>query len=162
MRRGLGSEHPFCDKIQIVITFLFFIVWAIDSLSYITVGFSTVLLCALTFPLLFVGTIFSSVFSFYLIEKSHETVFEQFNGPPKLVDYSVYAWVRHPMYLGILLFCAAFLFINISLVSILIWFAFFVLYDRMATFEERKLIEILGERYIEYQHQVSKWLPGCH
>jgi len=63
------------------------------------------------------------------------------------------------MYLGILLFCLAFLFITISLVSIGIWIAFFLFYDRMATYEEKSLIQILGEEYTAYQKRVSKWLP---
>jgi protein-S-isoprenylcysteine O-methyltransferase Ste14 len=64
------------------------------------------------------------------------------------------------MYLGILLFCLAFIFISVSLVSIVIWIGFFVFYDRMATYEEKSLIEILGESYVAYQKRVSKWLPG--
>jgi protein-S-isoprenylcysteine O-methyltransferase Ste14 len=64
------------------------------------------------------------------------------------------------MYLGTLLSCLAFIFISISLVSIAIWIAFFVFYDRMATYEEKSLIEILGEPYTAYRKQVSKWLPG--
>jgi len=114
---------------------------------------------------------FSSVFRrndtvfvpcFYLVSKSHKAVLEQVHGPPQLVDSGVYAWVRHPMYLGTLLFCLAFLFISVSLVSIVIWVAFFIFYDRMATYEERSLIEILGEEYTSYQKRVSKWLPRLH
>ena len=58
------------------------------------------------------------------------------------VDSGVYALVRHPMYLGILLFCLAFISISTSLVSIEIWITFFVFYDRMAAYEEKSLIEI--------------------
>jgi protein-S-isoprenylcysteine O-methyltransferase Ste14 len=64
------------------------------------------------------------------------------------------------MYLGILLFCAAFLFVSASLVSVGIWIIFFVFYDRIATYEEKNLIEILGEPYKAYQKRISKWLPG--
>jgi protein-S-isoprenylcysteine O-methyltransferase Ste14 len=30
-------------------------------------------------------------------------------------------------------------------------------YDRMATYEERDLIRILGEQYLNYQKRVPKW-----
>jgi protein-S-isoprenylcysteine O-methyltransferase Ste14 len=159
MRHGLGSEHPLCDKIQLLMLILFFAVWGIDSLSFFMFRYSTIIIEALTFPILVAGTIIFVSLSFYLISKSHKAVLEQVQNPPKLVDSGVYAWVRHPMYLGTLLFCVAFLFISVSLVSILVWIAFFIFYDRMATYEEKNLIDILGEQYTGYQKKVSKWLP---
>ena len=78
---------------------------------------------------------------------------------PKFVDSGVYAVVRHPMYLGTPLFCLSFLFISFSLLSIGIWVAFFIFYDKMATYEEKDLVRILGEEYIAYQKRVSKWFP---
>jgi protein-S-isoprenylcysteine O-methyltransferase Ste14 len=162
MRRGLGSEHPLCDRIQSLMLILFFAMWGIDSLSFFMLGYSTVIFQALAFPVVFAGTLVFLCLSFYLIAKSHKVVLEQVHDPPELVDSGVYAWVRHPMYLGTLLFCLAFLFISVSLVSIVIWTAFFILYDRMATFEEKSLIEILGEQYTAYQKRVSKWLPRLY
>jgi len=159
MRHRVGSEHPLCDRIQLVMLILFFAAWGIDSLSFFMFGYSTVIFEALAFPVLFTGTIVFLCLSFYLVSKSHKAVLEQVHDPPELVDSGVYAWVRHPMYLGILLFCLAFLFISVSLVSIVIWIGFFIFYDRMATYEEKSLIEILGESYIAYQKRVSKWFP---
>jgi len=63
------------------------------------------------------------------------------------------------MYLGILLFCLGFFFISPSLLSFGVWLAFFVLYDEMATYEEKNLIRILGEEYVAYQKRVPKWFP---
>jgi protein-S-isoprenylcysteine O-methyltransferase Ste14 len=116
----------------------------------------------LDFPLLLAGTILLCGFSSYLISKSHKRVFGPVNYKPKLVDSGVYAWVRHPMYLGIWLFCAAFLSVSTSLISIVIWIVFFIFYDRMATYEEKSLIGILGEQYMAYQKRVSKWFPGVY
>ena len=160
MRHCLGSEHPLCDRIQLLMLILFFVVWGTDSLGFLVFGYSTVVFGALAFPMLAAGTLVSVCPSFYLVSKSHKAVLEQVSDPPKLVDLGVYAWVRHPMYLGTLLFCLAFLFISVSLVSIVIWIAFFIFYDRMATYEEKSLIAMLGEQYTSYQKQVSKWLPG--
>ena len=160
MRHGLGSEHPLCDRFQLLILLTFFVVWGIDTLSFFVWGYSTVIVQAITYPLLLAGAAVSVFLSFYLVSKSHKAVLEQVVDPPKLVDSGVYAWVRHPMYLGTLLFCLAFLFISISLVSIGIWITFFIFFDRMATYEEQSLIKILGEPYTSYQKRVSKWLPG--
>jgi protein-S-isoprenylcysteine O-methyltransferase Ste14 len=159
LRHGLGSEHPLCDRIQPLMLILFFVMWGIDSFSFFIFGYSTVIFQALTFPLLFTGTILFLGLSFYLVSKSHKAVLEQVHDPPQLVDSGVYAWVRHPMYLGTLFFCLAFIFISVSLVSIAIWIAFFIFFDRMATYEEKSLVGILGEAYIAYQRRVSKWLP---
>jgi protein-S-isoprenylcysteine O-methyltransferase Ste14 len=160
MGHGLGSEHPLCDRIQLLMLILFFVVWGADTLGFFVLGYSSVIAQAITYPLLFAGTVISLCLSFYLVSKSHKAVLEQVQDPPKLVDSGVYAWVRHPMYLGILLFCLAFMFVSFSLVSIGLWLAFFVFYDRMTAYEEKSLIEILGEQYTAYQKRVSKWLPG--
>jgi protein-S-isoprenylcysteine O-methyltransferase Ste14 len=162
MRQGLGSEHPLCDKVQLLMVIMFFVVWGIDFLDFFMFDYSTVIFQALTFPPLLIVTILSLILSSYLVSKSHKAVLEQVQDPPQLVDSGVYAWVRHSMYLGTLLFCLAFIFISGSLVSIGIWIAFFVFYDRMATYEEKSLVEILGEPYIAYQKRVAKWLPGVH
>jgi protein-S-isoprenylcysteine O-methyltransferase Ste14 len=160
MRHGLGNEHPLCDRVQLPMVIMFFVIWGIDSLGFLMFGYSTVIFQALIFPPLLIGTILSLVLSFHLISKSHKAVLEQVQDPPQLVNSGVNAWVRHPMYLGILFFCLAFMFVSVSLLSIGIWIAFFVFYDRMAAFEEKSLIEILGEPYIAYQKRVAKWLPG--
>jgi protein-S-isoprenylcysteine O-methyltransferase Ste14 len=159
LRHGLGSEHPLCDRIQLLFLISFFVVWSIDSFSFFFLGYSTIIFQALTFPLPFAGMILFLGISFYLVSKSHKAVLEQVTNPPKLVDSGVYAWVRHPMYLGTLLFCLAFVFFSASIASIVILVVFFIFFNRMATYEEKSLIGILGEEYIEYQKRVSKWFP---
>ena len=159
MKQGLGAEHPLCDKMQIFMVILFFIAWIVDFFGFFTFEYSAVILDVVTVPPLIVGTILFLFFSYFLISRSHKVVLEQVNDPPKLVDTGIYAWVRHPMYLGILLFCFSFLFISLSLIALGVWFIFYVLYDRMTIYEEKKLIEILGDQYKQYQKKVSKWLP---
>jgi len=162
MRHGLGSEHPLCDKIQPLMLILFFTVWGIDTACLFIFGYSAVIFTALAFPALFAGTIVFLGLSFHLVSKSHKAVLEQAEASPKLVDSGVYAWIRHPMYLGTLLFCFAFLLIGFSIVSFAVWIAFFIFYDRMATYEENSLTEILGEEYTAYKKRVSKWVPGIY
>lgn len=159
MRHGLGSEHPLCDRIQLLLLILFLGVWSIDNLGFFISGYSTVIVQAFNFPLLLVGTALFLILSFYLISKSHKAVLEQTNSPRVLVDSGVYGWVRHPMYLGTLFFCLAFIFVSVSLISIPILVIFVIFYDRAASYEEKSLIEILGEQYILYQKRVSKWIP---
>jgi protein-S-isoprenylcysteine O-methyltransferase Ste14 len=159
-RSGLGSEHPLCDKIQLIMIILFLIVWGLDSLSYYIFGYSTVLVGLISFPLLILPAILFLVLSVYLVAKSHQIVFGRTENHPTLIDSGVYAWVRHPMYLGILLFCLSFFFLSPSLLSLGIWIAFFIIYDKMTIYEEKDLVKILGKEYISYQNRVSKWFPG--
>lgn len=156
----MGSEHPLCDRIQLLIIVLFFVAWGVDIVCFFMFGYSTVFFDVFSFPWLLAGTVLALGISFYLVSKSHKAVLEQVRDPPVLVDSGVYAWVRHPMYLGTLLFCLALIFVSVSLVSIVVLVGFFVFYDRIATYEEKSLIEILGERYVDYQKRVSKWIPG--
>ncbi|RLI46288.1 hypothetical protein DRO69_03465 [Candidatus Bathyarchaeota archaeon] len=158
-KTGLGSEYPHCDQIQLIVIILFFVVWAIDSLSFFVFRYSTVLAGLLSLPVLLLPAILSLGFGLYLIAKSHKAVFGEITDQPRLIDSGVYSWVRHPMYLGILLFCLGFFFISPSLLSFGVWLAFFILYNKMATYEEKDLIRILGEEYIAYQKLVPKWFP---
>ncbi|UCD95749.1 MAG: isoprenylcysteine carboxylmethyltransferase family protein, partial [Candidatus Bathyarchaeota archaeon] len=155
---GLGLEHPLCDSIQLLMLILFFLVWGIDSLSHYLLGISTVLIESTALPYLFLPALFAIAFSVYLLRKSSEAVFGE-TAPKErtLLESGVYSLVRHPMYLGVLIFCVAFLFAVLSLAALVAWIAFFVAYDRMTVFEERDLIRIYGRSYIAYQQRVPKW-----
>lgn len=155
----LGSEFPHCDQIQLIMIVLFFLVWAIDSLSFFIFSYSTVLVGLISLPVLLLPAILSLGFGLYLTAKSHKAVFDEITDQPRLIDSGVFSWVRHPMYLGILLFCLGFFFISPSLLSFGVWLAFLILYDRMSVYEEKDLIRILGEEYIAYQERVPKWFP---
>ncbi len=153
----LGSEHPLCDSIQLMMLICYFVVWGIDSFSYFVFGVSTVLIGFISFPLLMLPAILSWSFGIYLSLKSHEAIFGETTSQPKLADSGVYSWVRHPMYLGTLLFCLGFLFIEFSLLSSGVWIAFFIFYDRMAVYEEEDLSRMFGEDYSNYRRRVPRW-----
>jgi protein-S-isoprenylcysteine O-methyltransferase Ste14 len=158
-RHGLGSEHPLCDRIQLIMLVLFLVVWGIDSLSFIIFGYSTVLVNVVSFPALLLPSFASLGFGMYLVAKSHKAVFGQAHVQPKFLACGVYSWVRHPMYLGILLFCLAFFFASSSLLSMGVLLGFFIFYDKMAAYEEKSLTQILGEEYVAYKKRVPRWFP---
>ncbi|MCW4045405.1 MAG: DUF1295 domain-containing protein [Candidatus Bathyarchaeota archaeon] len=159
-RTGLGAEHPLNDTAQAVFLAAFLVVWGLDSFVF---RFSTVL--AGLVPLLI--RLFFGVFSFsvglYFVAKSEAAVFGKTLvgriGEPKFIASGVYARVRHPMYLGSLLFLLGFFLATLSVLSLLVWVGFLIFFDKMATYEERDLVRILGEQYLNYQRQVPKWLP---
>jgi len=158
-RVRLGSEHPLCDSIQLVMLISYFAVLGIDSSGYLVFGVSTVFVGFTSYPLLLLPAFLLSSLGIYFALKAHEVVFGKMIGQPKLVDSGVYSWVRHPMYLGTLMFCLGFWFIMPSLLSFGVWIAFFILYDGLAAYEEEDLIRALGREYINYQNRVPKWCP---
>ena len=153
-----GDEHPLCDSVQLIMTTLFFAVWIGDSFSHFVFGWTTIVDLAFL-PLRFLFAVATASIGVYLGVKSHAAVFGEAADEPKLVDTGVFSWVRHPMYLGTLLFCLAFFFAMPSLLSLAVWIIFFILYDKMTAYEERDLIQKLGEEYIDYQERVPKWIP---
>jgi protein-S-isoprenylcysteine O-methyltransferase Ste14 len=155
----LASEHPNCDTIQLVMLVLFFVVWIADALSYFIFSFSTILIGLALLSVRLILSFITFCVSLYLMAKAHKSVFDEKTGKPRFIDSNVYSLVRHPMYLGTLLFCLAFFFAMPSLLSLIVWIGFFIFFDKMATFEENELEKILGDEYISYQKRVSKWIP---
>ncbi len=154
-RNVLCVEHPYCDSLQLVMVTLFFVVWGLDSFVF---NYSTLLAELVPLALRLFLALLSSSFGVYLSAKSLKLVFGE-EAEPKLIKSGVYSWVRHPLYLGTLMFCLGFFLASLSLLSLGVWIVFFLFYDKMTTYEEEDLIRILGEEYIAYQKRVPKWIP---
>ncbi|MFH0848963.1 MAG: isoprenylcysteine carboxylmethyltransferase family protein, partial [archaeon] len=155
-RTGLGAEHPYCDRVQILMILLFLVVWGTDSL---VLNYSTFLVRLIPLILRMALSILSLGAGGYLAAKSHGLVLHRADDERKLADSGVYSLIRHPMYLGTLVFFLGFFFAISSLFSLVILILFFVIYDWMATYEENSLVRLLGEEYAAYQKRVPKWFP---
>jgi protein-S-isoprenylcysteine O-methyltransferase Ste14 len=77
----------------------------------------------------------------------------------RLVDYGIYKHVRHPAYLGTLLFSIGIPLIFSSLYGFLLMLALFPCYLYRIKFEERMLLEKLGDEYREYTKKTKKIIP---
>jgi protein-S-isoprenylcysteine O-methyltransferase Ste14 len=153
-RHGVGAENPINDRAQVVFVLVFFIIWGIDSFL-LRFGLNLLGLISLfiSVPL----GIISFMVGVYFVRKSEAVVFSNKEG--KVIDTGVYGKVRHPMYLGTLLILLGFTIATLSILSLIVWIAFFIFLDRMATYEEKDLTGILGQQYVEYQKKVHKWIP---
>jgi len=89
-----------------------------------------------------------------------------------LVTLGVYRRVRHPQYLGVILFTAALTSKSIWILlhtfgigflspqlTLLLWFPMVVAYIGLAVFEERHLKELHQEAWVEYKNRVGFLLP---
>ncbi len=77
----------------------------------------------------------------------------------ELVTDGIYAWVRHPQYLGLFMIIVALLVQWPTLITLFMAPVLFLAYRRLAKQEERELLERFGELYAEYQARVPAFLP---
>jgi protein-S-isoprenylcysteine O-methyltransferase Ste14 len=76
-----------------------------------------------------------------------------------LVTDGLYATVRHPQHLGIVIWTFGFAFWNSRPIDFIAWFIVVYGFLMLALSEERKLTEDLGERYTAYQGSVPFMIP---
>ena len=139
--------------LQIVCFIIFFAVWIIDSFILNLSTFASFFPSALRIPsslcIIAVGSI--------LVGKAHRVLFKKKSRG--LITTGIFARVRHPMYLGIILIYLGYMLGTMSLLSILPWLLIVYLYAKMADHEERVLEEQFGKEYLEYKRRVPKWIP---
>ncbi len=156
VRHGIGDEHPQAHVIMIFCAILFITIWILDSfLFHISIGLTknnNLLLRLVLF-------LFITILSVKLGMSSHKDIFDHPKDSSSLVTNGVFSYIRHPMYLSILLIKLAFVLLTMSLVSIIPWVISVLLYDKVASYEERELEKILGKEYVEYKKKVSRWIP---
>jgi protein-S-isoprenylcysteine O-methyltransferase Ste14 len=76
-----------------------------------------------------------------------------------VIDVGIFAYVRHPLYLGILLIYLGFVLGSFSILSFVSFGLIFFVYNNLAIFEEKDLERMFGEEYLEYKKRVSRWFP---
>ena len=155
-REGWAAEHPRCDTIQNGMILVFLGVWVIDSfvLNLTTLGMLLPQATRLfvTVPLFVIGV--------YLAKSSHDTIFNDEDGKQVLMVTGVYRMCRHPMYLGVVVILLSLSVYSFSMASMTLVAGLFTFYNRFATYEEERLVELFGDEYREYQSKVSKWIPS--
>ncbi len=153
----IDREHRLWDGFQLVYAVLYLLTWLIDSFFLKMTTFladDALLLARLA---CFVIVMVPAVVLGYL---SHELLFGGDGKPPdKVVDSGILGRVRHPMYLGTLLAYLAIFLTTLSVACFVLFLIIVVIYDLAASFEEKQLIKLFGEEYLQYKKRVKKWLP---
>ena len=131
----MGAEHPLNDKVQVIFLVVYLGVWGLDSFIFrFSTVFADVIPVFVRLPLV----ILLLIVGIYLIGKSETAIFGRTlvgrTGKPKFITTGVYAWVRHPMYLGSLLVLLVFFLATLSLLSLLVWIGLFIFFDRMTIY----------------------------
>lgn len=76
-----------------------------------------------------------------------------------LATTGVYAWIRHPQYVGFVLVMFGFLLQWPTLLTVAMFPVLVFMYWRLALFEEREVLAEFGERYEGYMREVPAYFP---
>ncbi len=153
-RFGIEALHS--HLIQGFSVIVFITVWLLDSLVF---SFSTVMNSFFPWIVRLILFIIFITVAFAFIRTSTTILFKHPENKDDLITDGLFGHVRNPMYFGVLLIYLACIFLSISLISIAIWIIIIVIYDKLATFEGKKLEELFGQKYLEYKEKVPKWIP---
>lgn len=96
---------------------------------------------------------------FYYARNSMRMIFGKKQDKPQVVDQKVYKKVRHPMYLGALLFYLGMAIIMYSLPLFIMFLIIFLFYNYIARHEEKLLLNRFGNDYKEYMKTTRRWIP---
>jgi len=152
----LGIEAPHSHLKQGLCFIVFTTVWILDSLVF---SFSTVLNSFIHWIFRLILFIIIFILGYVFIRASHNVLFRRSENKNDLITNGILGHVRHPMYFGVLLFYLACLFLSISLISVAIWAVIIIIYNGLATYEEKQLELLFGQEYLEYKEKVPKWIP---
>ena len=153
---GIGAEFPYSHVIEILLIIFFIFSWLIDVYIFkLHISYGIFLIDLFRY----IGFVSILIFSMYLLKKSSKVITPKVYNSKLLLSDGIFQFVRHPMYLGIILIYLSFVILNLSLIMLIAWIFIFLILNMMASYEERRLEEIFGQEYLDYQKVVSKWIP---
>jgi protein-S-isoprenylcysteine O-methyltransferase Ste14 len=81
------------------------------------------------------------------------------DGSQTVVDQGIYARIRHPQYLGLMLIAIGMVCGWATLTNIIMLPIVCVMYHRLAVKEENMLIEEFGDAYVAYMKKTKRYIP---
>ena len=150
-----NGEHPYGDAGQLILLGLFLVIWVGDSFF---VHNSTFLAnyVPLFLRLIILGLALAAAF---VLIKSGHVVVTHGERPTAVVVTGAFQYIRHPLYLGCLLFYLGLACATASLWSLALLGVIFLFYNYIAGYEEKLLEAKFGESYRIYKKKTGKWLP---
>jgi protein-S-isoprenylcysteine O-methyltransferase Ste14 len=149
------GEHPYGDLGQLLLLILFLIIWVGDSF---VLGASTFLANYLPLSLRLLVAALALAAAIFLV-KSGYVVVSHGRAPRDLMVTGVFRYVRHPLYLGCIMFYFGLAVSTASLLCLAFLAGIFLFYNFIAGYEELLLEARFGEDYRSYQQKTGKWLP---
>ena len=155
-RKDLAGEYRWGDTGQIILLFIF-IIGVISDLFLLKISdswqnvFPWYFRIVLFIPLLFLA--------WYFIDRSHKIVFQQVRDDLILINTDVFNIIRHPMYFGSILTYLGFVVLSFSIIALMLFVIIVIFYFYLCRYEEKILIEKLGNQYKDYMKKVPMLIP---
>ena len=150
-----NGEHPFGDSGQLILLFLFLLIWVMDSFL---LKISTFLSDDISLYIRLIIFVLILVTAVYLIRSGHAVV-SHGQRPSGVVSTGAFRYVRHPLYLGSIMFYLGLAVSTASLFSLVLVVLIFIFYNFIASYEEKLLEDRFHEEYRNYKIKTGKWLP---
>jgi protein-S-isoprenylcysteine O-methyltransferase Ste14 len=155
-RKDLAGEHPFGDTGQLIFLIVFLVVWIGDSFI---LRFSTFTAQHVSLFLKLPVGVLSLCLAGYLAQQGMKIVFGEERTVPAVIAKGVFKLVRHPVYLGCILFYVGLVMFTFSLSSAVVCIAIIGFYHHISKYEERILLSKFGDKYKQYMESVPMWIP---
>ncbi len=139
---------------QISCLIIFIIILVLDSFVF---NFSVGITGYVSFWIRLIGALVLIVFAIIIMRSAEKMLFHE--TPSGIIDSGVFGYVRHPLYLGVLLIYLGFVFGSFSMLSLFTLLCIFFVYNYLANFEEKDLERMFGEEYLQYKKRVPRWFP---
>lgn len=81
------------------------------------------------------------------------------DGKGQLVTTGLYAYVRHPQYIGFLLITLGMNIMWLTIITLAMWPVLVIVYYKLAKTEEKDAEAEFGEEFREYKRRVPGWIP---
>jgi protein-S-isoprenylcysteine O-methyltransferase Ste14 len=149
------GEHPFGDAGQLILLGLFLVVWAGDSFF---LHRSTFVSDYVPFSIRLVILALALITGVYLFMSGHVVVRHE-ERPATVLSTGAFRYVRHPLYLGAILFYLGLTVSTASVFSLALLVIIFLFYNYIASYEERLMEIKFGEDYVSYKKRTGRWVP---
>jgi protein-S-isoprenylcysteine O-methyltransferase Ste14 len=155
-RNDVAGEHPFSDTGQLIFLFIFLAVWIVDSFIFRYSTFiSKYISIFVRIPLIILILCAAG----YLAKKGMDVVHGKAETESGVFKNGVFGLVRHPVYLGSILFYLGLLASTLSIFAAIIWIAIVIFYHYISKYEEKLLLNKYGKDYEAYKQSVPMWIP---
>ena len=152
----LTGEHRLGDTGQLILLLIFIVIYITDTFIY---QYSTFLDPKVPNYIQVPLAILIWAAGATLAYRGMRMVFGSKNRSPGVISSGVFSIVRHPIYLGAILFYLGMVVISLSIASAALFVIIVAFYISIARYEEKILTREFGDAYIQYRQRTGMLFP---
>ena len=152
----LTGEHRWGDTGQLILLAMFLGIWISDSFIF---HYSTFLVEVVSNYIRVPVAGLVLIAGWYMARGGIKAVFGTDRENPEVINTGVFRIVRHPIYLGAILFYLGASLITMSIASAAFLLLIIAFYIFISKYEERILTKAFGNDYLEYKKKTGMLFP---